>query len=217
MNIEKIKYYGIALNRHNLIYELNKKQIKNYEVVSGVNGKKININLLDKKFINFELRHIGCFLAHIKVFERIINDKSDNDYYVILEEDAKFCDDYTDKLKDLFYQINKYNIKFDILYLGSFNYIGLASRLAPNVYRSNYPVCVHGYLLRKETAKYILDVYYELSEINDVIDHFLAKLPLQKVVCYKNIIFQGDWLLEESVRNGDSKINCPIANSHNSW
>ena len=91
MSTEKFKVYVINLKKDNkrkknIIKQLKKQKIKNYEIINAVNGNKlgknkINLNTFkDKKGKNpwntkMSLSQIGCALSHIKIYRQLIKSK----------------------------------------------------------------------------------------------------------------------------------------------
>jgi GR25 family glycosyltransferase involved in LPS biosynthesis len=57
---------------------------------------------------------IGCALSHLTVYDKIIEEMSDDDYVLILEDDIYVKPDFNKQLNEY---INKIP-KFDILFLG---------------------------------------------------------------------------------------------------
>jgi GR25 family glycosyltransferase involved in LPS biosynthesis len=136
------KIYYINLDRRPERNEHTLKEISkiNYncpvERISAVDGKTLDIKNLSNKFITNEginnalnptkgVYHllssgsIGCALSHLNVYDKIIEEMSDDEYALILEDDIYVTPEFNTKLNE---NINKMP-KFDILFLGYHIYI----------------------------------------------------------------------------------------------
>jgi len=89
--------------KNNMIEKLQNVSINenDYEIIEAVDGKELQPTLYLKNFFNIEGYRkgvIGCALSHIHLWERLVNDDK-NDYYVILEDDVIFVDNFKEKLE----------------------------------------------------------------------------------------------------------------------
>ena len=112
---------------------------------------------------------IGCALSHKRVYQKIIDDKINR--CLILEDDAKFDIDFSDKLK----QIEK-NVPqdFDILFLGyHVSYI----RKEENDYYfvPNKTYGLFGYIVSQEGAKKLLEIFPLTYQIDTEISNNMGK------------------------------------------
>ena len=89
--IEEFKVYIVNLKtdknrKKNIIKELVKQNIKNYEIIDAIDGNKLNKNKLnlvtfkDKNHLNpwnskLSPSQIGCALSHIKIYKKFIETK----------------------------------------------------------------------------------------------------------------------------------------------
>ena len=105
------------LEEKNIINEIEKQNIKNYEIIDAVAGDELNKNELDsltfknKNNINpwnskMSPSQIGCALSHIKIYKKFINTNSELAF--ILEDDAIFLEDFGNKIKNLIIKNFKY-------------------------------------------------------------------------------------------------------------
>ena len=85
---EKFKIYVVNLKkdkdrRKNIIIEIEKQNIENYEIVDAINGNELNYKELDnasyknKNSINpwntkMSPSQVGCALSHIKIYKKFI-------------------------------------------------------------------------------------------------------------------------------------------------
>ena len=117
---------------------------------------------------------IGCALSHIKLYNKMIDE--DISIACILEDDNNFNADFKE-----FLNINNLNIiDWDILHLGSFFHNSKKGahckgkkKLPINGYKIGVPIEVplgtHAYIIKKNTAKKLLNNIYPLRM---PIDHF---------------------------------------------
>jgi glycosyl transferase family 25 len=120
-NIDRYKLYFIVLQKDkervehikNLIKKFN---IQNYEIISAVDGSKLNMGeLIKSNYITLEkidkMRKgaIGCAMSHILLWERL--QKENNNISIIFEDDVYFSKDFYIKLKNY---INNLPKDFDI-------------------------------------------------------------------------------------------------------
>ena len=113
--IEEFKIYIVNLKkdnarRKNIINEIEKQNIKNYEIIDAVNGNELSNKELDsasyknKNLINpwntkMSPSQVGCALSHIKIYKKFI--QTDYNLALILEDDAVFVQNFSEKLKKL--------------------------------------------------------------------------------------------------------------------
>ena len=119
---EKFKIYVVNLKkdkdrRKNIIIEIEKQNIKNYEIIDAINGNELSNKELDsasyknKNLINpwntkMSPSQVGCALSHIKIYKKFI--QTDYNLALILEDDAVFVQNFSEKLKKLILK----NMKF---------------------------------------------------------------------------------------------------------
>jgi GR25 family glycosyltransferase involved in LPS biosynthesis len=91
--------------RENVEQQLKLSGIDSYNFVEAVDGKALNasselFSLFERNDFNFNKGVIGCALSHIHLWNNLINDK-ENDFYIILEDDITFCDNFKKYLGDV--------------------------------------------------------------------------------------------------------------------
>jgi len=96
------------------IKELEKNNIKDYQFVKAVDGKKLEPTLELKKIFqgnNFKngKGEIGCALSHLALWKELINDPK-NFYYIIMEDDFTLCNDFLKKVKSFEQQLKNKNL-----------------------------------------------------------------------------------------------------------
>jgi FkbM family methyltransferase len=91
--------------KRDMIDKLSEKMVNNYEFFEAVDGKELNASselfaLFERNDFNHNKGVIGCALSHIHLWNKLINDK-ENDFYIILEDDITFCDNFKKYLGDV--------------------------------------------------------------------------------------------------------------------
>lgn len=77
---------------------MKEANVQNYEFIKAVDGKELKPTLKIKELFlgndfNYRKGVIGCALSHIHLWEALIADDM-NDYYIILEDDARLCKNF---------------------------------------------------------------------------------------------------------------------------
>lgn len=125
---------------------------------------------------------IGCLLSHFTLWKQLQN----NDKPVlILEDDVIIKDD-----------INKFKPPkdFDILYFGSC-YEMPTKKVIDNIYKSENPICMHGYLISKQGREKMIK-FFENNKIdkdfdNYYVDNLFKKGKLNCYTVMPNVILQN--------------------------
>jgi len=91
--------------RDNMERQLQISGIDSYEFFEAINGKDLSPSselfaLFERNDFNYKKGVIGCALSHIHLWNKLINDK-ENDFYIILEDDITFCDNFKKYLGDV--------------------------------------------------------------------------------------------------------------------
>ena len=193
--MDKITKYVINLKRRPDRLERFMKTCpyKDVQIIEAFDGKNINNNSNGKDWFNhIKTRsktlsdpEIGCFVSHIKVWEKIV--KSNDTYTMIFEDDPIFSKEYKniEKRIDL-------NIVDSILYFGG--------RFTPNyIMRNSIPVTdvlikhdlskrwnpmdcdrtLHGYILTKNCARILLESFDKMFNGTDPADYYVIRCVLQ--------------------------------------
>jgi glycosyl transferase family 25 len=179
--------------RESLIKEFEKHKISNYNFIEAVNGYHLNLEELKNKNIilhNNDLKRgeIGCSLSHYKIYEEILN--KDAEINLILEDDTFFVNGFNNKLNKI---LNKVlNVEWDIFYLGINCYSKFCKEgefIGNKINGIYYPKhCIpgtHGYLIKKESIKKIIDSFFP---INVAVDTFLMMLDIKRLTLINTII-----------------------------
>jgi glycosyltransferase involved in cell wall biosynthesis len=149
-------------------------------------SEAISPNELDGTFISKNVppfsnsTKLSVFISHLITLNRAIN-YSEDDFYLILEDDARLYPDPCSKKLDTILQNNNW----DIIQLGTSNLLEQEKLL--NFYKRGQLLCrwreprwgAYGYLIKKEYAKKLVGKYFngnsfEALNLNDVISLDLA-------------------------------------------
>jgi glycosyl transferase family 25 len=100
------------------------------EIIDGINGDQLDFEqLLDSGIVQrdnyfrgeekLKKREIGCYLSHMKIYEKIIFDDEPG-YTIIFEDDFVIKTEILmQEIKDAITTLNNNNIEFHMLYLGN--------------------------------------------------------------------------------------------------
>lgn len=171
----------VNLNRRsdrktNMLKKLYEHNITNYEFFEAVDGNLLEPSMFIKKLFknndfNYRKGVIGCALSHYKLWQQLSNDEKYS-YYVILEDDIEFVDNFNNYLDNCVSIIRNENIQYALL--GgyqieekltlndtiSFNKISTSTRCSG----------AFGYIITKEACRMLIR-YLNKNGINRAIDH----------------------------------------------
>lgn len=164
--------------------ELSEKNgFVNYERFSAVDGYSLSPtpelkHLFRKNDFNYRKGVIGCALSHKKLWEELVED--DADYYLILEDDIEFCDNFVKKLESVRGQL--VDNPSDVIYLG---YSVRKQYFDKDYYRNDDDPYVRrfeekykflggtfAYIVSKEGAKKLLAILKEKG-MQNAVDYFM--------------------------------------------
>ena len=219
--INNLQVYVINLKQDterlkNILYELNRQNIKNFEIIEAVDAEAINkkdLNLSiskNKKFINpintnMNNQEICCSLSHLKVYKKFISSKFD--YALILEDDAVFIDYLTENLKKFLIE-NFIHEKQIILLSELWEFFKKPINKNNNYEIVNVAnaVYAHAYLINKKAAISISSFNYPVKTIAD---NFI----IFKLYCEIKLLGLNPFLLKQDKKKFASTI--PIGNKMN--
>jgi hypothetical protein len=171
LNVAKIyiiHYNKLVERKQYLINYFNSKNINNYEFRNLYQRENLTPELTKQYFSlnNLNSSQICITIEHIETYKEIIkNAKDDNEWYLILEDDAIFCHNFEEEL-------NKYleNIPHDAEYLDICDYFIIKS---PDMWvRQNATRTNCSYLINKKTCEKLLTTIIPFEK---AIDHELNK------------------------------------------
>lgn len=202
-------------DRLRLISDKLKKENLSFQRYEAIDGRELTLtpNLLtlfkDNDF-GFRRGVIGCALSHYYLWKELV--ASDKSYYIIIEDDASFCKDFSDKLRELLKVRN-----YDILFLGyhmsqtnrdanrekyntESDFVSVES-LKTDLYIGG----THCYIITKEGASALID-FIDINNIKHGIDYLMAKVqkivPVHETVPHLSF---ADW-----VNTNESKVDSDI-------
>ncbi|MFJ5409258.1 glycosyltransferase family 25 protein [Pectobacterium punjabense] len=157
VNLEKDKEKKVKIES-----ECRKAEL-NYEIISAVDGRKINDNELKSKVHPISLNYlskgeIGCALSHQKVYKKIIDD--DIEYALILEDDVDLSQDINSFLKDFMSVKNKNKGDIFLLYPSGLSFYNRKIEVSNNYffYEAYNSSCAHGYIISNKAAKKLMRI-----------------------------------------------------------
>ena len=193
------KIYYINLDRRPERNEHTIKEISKLkcncpvERISAVDGKKLDITNISNKLITpagirdalqpkkglynlLSPGSIGCALSHLIIYDKIIEELSDDEYALILEDDIYVKPNFNEKLNKY---INKIP-KFDILFLGYHVY----ENSIFNMLFLNHPVYgipntlagLFGYIINKKAALEIKKIFPLRYQIDNQMPNIFKNL-----------------------------------------
>ncbi len=227
----KYEFYVINLKRRpdRLNNFMKNCPIPNVKVEYGFDGKNTENESLEElllinKFKNFIPGEIGCFISHIRLYKKLI--ENNLDFIIIFEDDACFCKDFKNKFNNCLSQIissNKNNS--DLKKIDGIFYFG--GHFEPNykmpdnkcIYYSDHIIkqridysdhhdnvrTTHAYIIFNNLAKILLDIFNNSEYIDTSLDSWICKNLIEQ----KCNIFNSYPLLCHSpfVSNSDIRIH----------
>ncbi len=196
--------------RENIINELKKQNISNYEIIEAVDGNKLKQNEIDlsisknKKFINpintnMSKSEIGCALSHIKIYREIIN--CNLDFALILEDDAIFINKFTENLKTFIIKNLKFKKQIILLSeLWEFYKKPIDRENEYEIVDVTNAFFTHSYFINREAAKSLVSFNFP---VKTVADNFV----IFKIFCGIKITGLNPYLLEQEKINFKSTIS----------
>lgn len=187
-NIKVINMYNRA-DRLISITEKLKKENLDFQRIEAVDGKELKLtpellSLFKDNDFGFRRGVIGCALSHYNLWKELVN--SNKSYYVIMEDDASFCQNFSTKLSQLLTVRN-----YDILFLGYHmsqnnkdlnhdRYYTESDTVVIEELKNNlYIGGTHCYIITKEGASALID-FIDINGIKHGIDYLMAKV--QKII-----------------------------------
>jgi len=200
MKIDKIFIINLKHRtdrRDDVIKELTKAKLDNYEMFDAVQPKTIEeINNWNPKFVSekpdwlrsdflkFRLGSLGCLLSHVEIMKTSL--ERGYEQVLILEDDAEFrlgkYDSFNEVLESLESQTR--NIKFDMFYFGGTHEQDKLWQISENIFQTKGTGTTGAYLINSRGMKLILKL---IKGYNDAIDVFYKKSAQQILKCYTTI------------------------------
>ena len=212
--LNNFKIYVINLKREtkrkeNIINELRKQNIVDFEIIDAIDGEEIKKSELDllisksNKFINpintfMNAPEICCALSHIKVYKKFI--ETNMDYALIFEDDAIFLNNFSEKLKKFILKNFKYEKQIMLLTeLWQFFKKPLDIENEYEIVDVRNAVLTHAYFINREAAKSLISFNYP---IKTVADYFL----IFNIYCGIKITGLNPFLLKQNKNKFETSI-----------
>lgn len=219
---EDLKAFYISFDKKPLLESSLNKLCNNISRFDAINGNKLDLDTLVKNKIldlsaynsilnGYQENHtqihtkgaIGCFLSHLELWKKLIEDKH-VDRYLICEEDAIIDENNIEDIKQILHQIKdevggnyfanlgilgqsniSYNGKINIKSLSNYKYLKNNNR--KHIFGS------HGYVLDKIAAKKLLKVGLPISmHLDAYISYMGSILGINMYLSHKNYINQDN-------------------------
>lgn len=162
-----IHYTPLVERKNYIINFFNQHNINNYEFRSLYQREELTEDIKNKyfKLDNLNNALISITIEHIETYRKIIETcRDENKWYLILEDDSIFCEDFINKLN--FYMEN---IPIDAEYLDINNYSTINDRSELWIpHKGTRTTC--SYLIKKSTCEKLLPT---IIPFNMAIDHEL--------------------------------------------
>jgi GR25 family glycosyltransferase involved in LPS biosynthesis len=176
------------------ISEKLKSKSLSFETIEAVDGTELVLNeslynLFEDNDFNFKRGVIGCALSHYNLWKRLV--ESNDKYYIVIEDDAIFCNNFKQNLALLNELVLKSDNKYNLIFLGY-----LKSKDNKELYKNKYDIeCnnieiqplnesifiggTHCYYISRNGAAHLID-FIESYGIKHGIDYLMGKV--QKIL-----------------------------------
>ena len=218
-----------STNRKRSMEIMSAKQGINPERFSGIDGKLLDLD--DPKYEKAlkkikwwflienrkNVGHFGCYLSHMAVFEKFL--KTDKEYCFILEDDAEIL--VTDIKREIIKNMNNLPRGWDILLLGyevnggpnGYKEVregNKDTKLKNGLLNLNYFTGLQGYIIKRKSAKKLIENLQELDWIIDWNMCYLAKRGILNIYgVYPPIVCQPAVHMIQ-INDIDYKYNCQV-------
>ena len=217
--LNNIETFVINLDRRPDRWEKFREKIKkynllNYQRFSAIDGSKLKPNRkLNKIFegndYNMRKGIVGAALSHLQLWIKLIN--SDNDFFLILEDDIEFIDDFQVKLTKIINEIK--NINWDIIYLGHSAKHKKSNNENLKIEKYNFIQSINesyggafAYIINKNGAEKMLD-YINTNGMTNAIDTMQ-----QKAADFINVFYIEPHLITTDCHCLNNNIDTDIQN-----
>jgi glycosyl transferase family 25 len=157
-------YTPLIERKSNIVAQLEKHGIIEYEFIELYDREKLNKSNLDK-FSQIKLSEISLFLKHIEIFN-----KCSDEIVIVFEDDAILVDNFMDKLTQYLDELNKYS--WDVLFSGGCCDLHVNSVENKHIYESNGSRGTCMYVLNKGVCSKLKNIIEKETQIIKPIDHW---------------------------------------------
>jgi glycosyl transferase family 25 len=180
--------------------ELQQKKINNkIDIFPAVNGKKLYINELKRKYNirnqKLKMSEIGCYLSHLNIYKKIKQDNKKG-YTIIFEDDFLVkSDNLLYEVKKIIKILNDKNIDFDMIFLGNLHN-NHGKNIIDNIYyldKGTNLFGTHGYVVNNKNINKIINKTKKIDRSIDIkIQDLSYKKILTTIVIRPNLILQNN-------------------------
>ena len=159
------------------------------EFVNAVDGKQLTMTdeirhmFRGSEWHRYNCGIIGCALSHMNLWKKLL--ESDDEIYIVLEDDEEFCDNFREKISHALAQVD--GTDWDMLYLGFIIMNSVRDPIKLSLWNDNIPKVTPfdntfwgggtgGYIINRKGAKKLLDVINE-NGLPNPIDHLPRSMP----------------------------------------
>ena len=220
-----------ADRKENIIKLFTKHRIDNYEFVNAIDGTELKLtydiyNLFKNNDFGNRVCFIGCALSHYGLWQQLV--ASDEDQYLIFEDDVQIEPGFNDKLEKLKMDITDTT---DILFLGSSTPKLHESRkrdtlpsglVSTPLVRANYIGGFFGYIITKAGAIKLLD-YISKNGICHGIDYLVKIMPelncltAQPHIVFSDVVYNGSANQDSNIQLNAEIFNFDEITNADNW
>lgn len=195
-----LKNYNLKFN-YEIIRAIDKIYINPFELyknnilgIIGLNNLKKNIRHSHYEFNSKGA--IGCYLSHIKTWEKIIEDNVD--YGIIYEDDVEINKKINEEI--IYNYIKNLPKDWDILLLNKNRIKG--KKYKKNIYKIEKFICTHSYIIKKTSINKIINNIYPINQQIDFKLSILAKKKIINIYHYKNnsMIYKQNQMFSSNIQ-----------------
>ena len=195
-----LKNYNLKFD-YEIIRAIDKIFINPFELYKNNILGIIGLNNLNKNIRNnhYEFNSkgaIGCYLSHIKTWEKIIEDNVD--YGIIYEDDIEINKKINEEI--IYNYIKNLPKDWDILLLNKNRIKG--KQYKKNIYKIERFICTHSYIIKKTSINKIINNIYPINQQIDFKLSILAKKKIINIYHYKNnsMIYKQNQMFSSNIQ-----------------
>lgn len=182
-----VHYTPLTERKHNIIKQLEKANITDYEFVETYDKEVLTTTDL-AKFSNMRMTEISLFLKNIDIFKREIDET-----VVIMEDDAILIDNFKERLEQYLTILEK--MDWDIVFSGGCCNIHARTEPGRIFYETNNSRGTCMYIMNKGVCKKINDIINNEIQIMKPIDDWFCLMNRKYILKYllsePELVIQG--------------------------
>jgi GR25 family glycosyltransferase involved in LPS biosynthesis len=196
---ENIDCYVITLGKPEKMKNIENQQQKipyQIQIVDAIFGDDLNLSeLVNNGTLSLyysseskpeRKRQIGCYMSHLKVLDKIIENNTDTKYSIIFEDDFNISDNFMTQLNENLEFID--TLDFDVLFLGTMLDGWIGKPVGKSIYTINEVYGTHGYLVKNAKVSHIKEC---MKVVDNNIDLKYTSIPELKIyIMYPSVVHQ---------------------------